>query len=245
MNVNKKWSALSKKIHKEKPENLCPILTTEILWRYHEYGVFIIENNIPHKKNTTPKKLDEQISLKIDTIIELTPELIEEMEKQLKIIRDDNDELEKTIQAQREAEARKEEERKKKEEEIKKEEERKKKIFRDYIMYNQYIQTHQYASAIKHFKNNSKSIIAGYNLYMDNETLWDYISKLATTVCTKNNLKKLPKYYSDHLFIETLPLILVSRLDIVKTSQNHIAHIAQFFPLWEQLLIAEEELIEI
>lgn len=54
------------------------------------------------------------------------------MEKQLKIIRDNNNELEKEIRAKLEEQKRKEEEEKKREEERKKEEEKKKKIANSY-----------------------------------------------------------------------------------------------------------------
>lgn len=212
-----------------------------ILGRYNETTAQVLRGkNIWFRANTVPKNLNRQVSIKIARIIDLTPDSIEEIEKQLKIIRDNNNELEKEIRAKLEEQKRKEEEEKKREEERKKEEEKKKKIANSYWIYTRYLTTWQYQSATKFYRGNSEYIVDGYISFMSTDALWDYISKLATTVCTKNTLKKLPRYYAEHIFMESLPSILKKQSDVVKLSQDNIRHIAQFFPLWEQFLVQEE-----
>lgn len=207
----------SKKSRKSHKNDLCPIYTEEILQRYHECS-------IPYVKNTIPRKLDEQVSLRVVEIMSSNPEELEKIEQELLQIREDD--LQDTLSRNT----------------AKNEEERWKKMANSYTIYTRYLQTWQYQSAMKYYKANSGLIMEGYISYMGVDILWDYISKLATTVCTKHTLKKLPKNYGEHLFEETLPWILKRRSDVVKLSQDNIRHIAQFFPLWEQFLLEEEAL---
>lgn len=237
--MNSMWSKKTiKKPTKSNKDILCPIFTEKILCRYQERGIFILEKSgIPRKKNTTPRGLNEQVSKKLDSIMLLDLDLIEEIEKNLITVRTDSDIFEYNTRVEIE-------ERKRKEQTQKDKEEEEKKTANSYLIYTRYLQSWQYDIAMKYYKNNSRYVIKGYTIFMTIDILSDYILRLATMVCTKDILKSLPKYYGEHLFIDTLPKILKERDDAVRLSQSSIRHIAKFYPNWNEFLLPEEEMME-
>jgi len=224
---------------KSKPEQLPSIVIQQVLTRYVGSADQTLNKISNQKKDgNLPKNLDLQLSIKIDAIMELDIEAMEEIEKELQKIRDDNNEFEQSIRDEEERIKRE-----KAEEENKIEEKRK--IALSYWSYTRYLQTWQYQSAMKHFRANSDWVIYWYVSFMSTENLVDYIIKLATTICTKSTIKKMPKAYGEHLFVETLPKILMMRGDVVQASQEYIEHIAQFYPIWEQFILPETETVEV
>jgi len=81
----------SKKSRKPHKNDLCSIYTIEILRRYQEREVCILEKNgTPYRKNTIPKNIDEQVSIRIEDIMSSDPEELEKIEQELLQIREDD-----------------------------------------------------------------------------------------------------------------------------------------------------------
>lgn len=73
------------------------------------------------------------------------------------------------------------------------------KMLRCYKTYTWYLQKQQFQTAIKYFKTNSDIIIEWYVLFLDDESLSNYISILSATVNTKSIFNALPRFYTQHL----------------------------------------------
>lgn len=193
----------------------------KILWRYNEHIENKNSKDTPYKPKTIPRDLDRQILEAIDTIMSNNPEELEKIEWKLLRIREEDT---KAIQLMNE---------------LQDQEAQRKKIIICYQQYTWYLQKQQFQTAIKYFKAHSKFIIEWYVLYLDDASLSEYISILSNTVNTKSIFRALPKFYTNHLFIDTLVLILQRRQDVVKISQDSIKKIAPFFPIWNQFILPE------
>jgi len=120
---------------KSKPEQLPSIVIQQVLTRYVGSADQTLNKISNQKKDgNLPKNLDLQLSIKIDAIMELDIEAMEEIEKELQKIRDDNNEFEQSIRDEEERIKRE-----KAEEENKIEEKRK--IALSYWSYTRYLQT--------------------------------------------------------------------------------------------------------
>lgn len=199
----------------------------KILLRYNEILLWESQKDTPFNPKKIPKDLDKQIWEQIDIIMEKCPEKIDRMEEELLRIRIENDN-DNQLRVK-----------------LQEEETQRNKMLRCYKTYTWYLQKQQFQTAIKYFKANSSSIIEWYVLFLDDESLSDYISILSDTVNTKSIYNALPKFYTQHLFKDTLILILKRRPNVVVISQDSIKKIVQFFPEWKQFILPEKEISEL
>lgn len=216
----------SKNRYPQKSDYPAEVINT-ILWRYGEIILWENQKHAPYNPKIIPKDLDKQIWEQIDVIMGKWPQEIDRMEEELLRIRIENDNDNQLMVK------------------LQEEETQKNKMLRCYKTYTWYLQKQQFQTAIKYFKTNSDIIIEWYVLFLDDESLSNYISILSATVNTKSIFNALPRFYTQHLFIDTLILILRRRPIVVEISQDAIRKITPFFPEWNQFILPEKGMSEI